>query len=361
MADLESGLILVTGGNGIGKTSLIVSELLKIKKKSPERRIYVHAIRGLTLLEHDYIYCGNPNCYYCYIYPKEKNIDIPAKEQQLLVQNWDTFDQNSIVVIDECTYVFPSRGSTSATPPTVQKLVNRRARGIDMYVICPEPTIDHEVKGLASVHIHFMPFYYGFIRRIEFSVFTANPNNNSQKGRVTFTRLRKETFGSYVSATVHTGKVKRKLPIAYILLAAVVVFTVYSVIDLVVALMDDKKQVITDQVKPLPTQQKPVQPLQSAPMPSTPTAFVQQPIKPTEPVKSARFRVAGSISIGALTYVYVERVQGGRSFKIDATLCRKRFGEYECDYDGEYITVDSGQMPNKPSVPVNVAQNQIAQ
>lgn len=178
---------LTTGLPGNGKTLFTIAT---VKKRAEEenRRVFYSGIADLS-----------PSL-------KWEVLDDPKK--------WAECPPGSIIVLDECQGVLPTRGQSAAVPSYVQAFSTHRHHGFDVYLITQDPMqFDHFVRRLVGVWWHLVrPFGMQYAQLWEFQkVGDFNDHffrkDNGLKKRFDFP---KDVFGLYHSAEIHTHK--RRLP-----------------------------------------------------------------------------------------------------------------------------------------------------
>jgi len=175
---------LTTGLPGSGKS---LSTLVEVKRRSEaeNRRVFYWGIEGLTL---DW-----------------ERLDDPQK--------WHLVPPGSIVVIDECQRVLPTRGTSAAVPVWVEAFSTHRHKGVDVYLVTQDPMqFDHFVRRLVGVHWHCVrPFGLSYATIWQFEGVQRfedwHARKNAVKRRFAFDA---KAFGFYRSAEVHTHV--RRLP-----------------------------------------------------------------------------------------------------------------------------------------------------
>jgi len=185
---------LITGLPGNGKT-LFALWWIKQKAEKEQREVYYHNIKDLTLPWH--------------AFEAEKWMELP---------------EGSIIVMDECQFVFAKKPNGSKLPEYYEQLATHRHRGFDIYLITQHPTlIDNFVRQLVGQHYHAVR-KFGMARNTIYEWSAANPapqNPSSQKSAVPMKwSFPKEVYGYYKSAEVHT--VKRAIPVKIFLAAGFV-------------------------------------------------------------------------------------------------------------------------------------------
>lgn len=190
-------ITMITGIPGMGKTSLLVSMLMKEAEKG-ERPLFVMGIPDLKL---------------------EHNICPPIEEwthkksdtnDVSLMLDYYSFPPNSILVIDEAQRVFRSRSSGSKVPPIVSALETHRHTGLDIWLLTQKPLlIDSHVRELTQRHIHIKPTLLGryLYEWPEFND-VNNKSNIADAAKRRFSPP-KESFSLYTSSQKHTKQPKR--------------------------------------------------------------------------------------------------------------------------------------------------------
>jgi zona occludens toxin len=186
---------LITGLPGNGKT-LFALWWIKQKAEKEKREVYYHNIKDLTLPWHPF--------------EAEKWMELP---------------KGSIIVMDECQFVFEKKPNGSKLPEHYQQLATHRHHGYDIFLITQHPTlIDNFVRQLVGQHYHAVR-KFGMARNTIYEWSAANPgpqNPSSQKSAVAMKwPFPKEVYGYYKSAEVHT--VKRAIPMKVFLAIGLVI------------------------------------------------------------------------------------------------------------------------------------------
>lgn len=176
---------LTTGLPGNGKTLYTIATV-KERAEKENRRVFYSGIEQLQL--------------------GWEKLENPTK--------WHECPAGSIIVLDECQTVLPTRGQGAAVPGFVQAFSTHRHHGFDVYLITQDPMqFDHFVRRLVGVWWHLVrPFGLQYAQLWEFQkVGDFNDHffrkDNGQKRRWDFP---KSVFGLYHSAEVHTHK--RRFP-----------------------------------------------------------------------------------------------------------------------------------------------------
>lgn len=200
-------ITLITGIPGSGKTSYVVSELLKLQG----RPIYADGIPDLAV-EHQP--CP-PLAEWTHIQADPSS----ASGEKISF----AYPPNSVVVIDECQRVYRPRPAGSKVPPEVAAFETHRHEGLDFWLITQNPTLlDSNVRKLIGRHVHFRVTWAG--RYMHEWAETADVESSVARSNSATTRykLPKQAFNHYKSAVLHT-KNKAKVPmVAYVFAAAVI-------------------------------------------------------------------------------------------------------------------------------------------
>lgn len=70
-------------------------------------------------------------------------------------EEWHTLPPGSIIVIDECQFVFPKKPNGSKLPEFYEKLAVHRHSGYDIFLITQHPSlVDNFVRQLCGRHFH---------------------------------------------------------------------------------------------------------------------------------------------------------------------------------------------------------------
>jgi zona occludens toxin len=189
---------LITGLPGTGKT-LFALWYIKQKAEKENREVYYHNIKDLTLPWE--------------AFEAEKWMDLP---------------HGSIIVMDECQFVFSKKPNGSKLPDFYEQLATHRHRGHDIYLITQHPSlIDNFVRQLVGQHYHGVR-KFGLERSTIYEWSSVNPaptSSSSQKAAIPMKwAFPKEVYGYYKSAEVHT--VKRSIPMKVVLAVLFIFFVV---------------------------------------------------------------------------------------------------------------------------------------
>lgn len=191
---ITSGLVLVTGATGSGKTSLVVSWLAQLI----DRPVYVQGIPDLRTPHEP----APP--------VSEWWEDKPSPEDPSLSLPYFRLPVNSVLVVDEAQRVFPPRPQGAKVPGVVGALSTRRHTGLDMVLITQHPQLlDVAVRKLVTHHYHVHSTAYGSF--LLYWVGVGEPSDRTSRGLAERTRYKPDpaTFSLYKSAEAHTKKPRR--------------------------------------------------------------------------------------------------------------------------------------------------------
>lgn len=256
-------ITLITGGPGMGKTSLLVSMLMKIEGTRP---IFVMGINDLAI-EH----------FKCPPFAEwtEKR---PDPDDPTILLDYYTFPPDSLIVVDEAQRVFRPRSSASKVPPQVAAYETHRHTGVDFILLTQSPKlIDSNIRELVGKHIHIGERMLG--RYLFEWPNVGDFNNKMSREEAAKRRFKppKLAFKQYKSAEVHTKQSFRLNQIWVYLALAMAFFSYAAYAGL--SLVNSKLH--PDNSKPLPiTQQEP----QTMPRSSAVTvAAAVSPVVPVDP------------------------------------------------------------------------------
>lgn len=209
---VTSGLVLVTGATGSGKTCLVVGWLAEER----ERPLYVMGIPDLSI-EHS---PAPPVAEWVEerVSPEDESLRLP----------YFVFPTNSVLVLDEAQRVYPPRAVGSKVPLHVGALSTRRHTGLDVVLITQHPSlIDAAVRKLVTHHYHVHTTPYGAF--LLYWVGCGDPSNKASRDIAERKRYTpdKRHFGLYKSAEAHTV-VRKRIPKAAVVGGVLVVAVVVA-------------------------------------------------------------------------------------------------------------------------------------
>lgn len=175
---------LITGAPGTGK-SLLAVEIILLNSQSENPRPIFSNINGL---DYETLRC----------FP----LDNP--------EEWYTYPDGSILVIDECQRFFPPRPNGSKVPQNIAEFETHRHHGLDIILLTQHPTfVDANIRKLTDRHQHgFRAF--GKKRRTILEWTGCNDNPEPAKNETNSLQTRKpfdpSLFKYYKSSSQHTDK-----------------------------------------------------------------------------------------------------------------------------------------------------------
>ena len=208
---IGSGLTLVTGPTGGGKTCAVVSWLSDIK----DRPLFVMGIPELKI-DHQ---STPPVDQWTEMRqsPEDANLKLP----------YFTFPPRAIVILDEAQRVYRPRSNSAAVPPHVAAFETRRHTGVDFVLITQHVgLIDSNLRKLVTRHIHIHDTFVG--RYMLEWVGVGDPESKNSRDLATRRRYKPppKAFSLYKSAELHT-KIKRKYPWYFYIFPFLVMGVIY--------------------------------------------------------------------------------------------------------------------------------------
>lgn len=206
---------LVTGAIGSGKTAQVVS-WIKFDPGYVDRMVYHHSISWAP--GHDpgvRVYCDSHSCLVC---PED-----PGRESGLKAKDWHLWaEPNSVLMFDECQFIWPRRDHKIATPSGVDALTRLRHMKISMFMMTPHPMkLDVDARRAATIHHHFSKTGLG--RKAKTFDEAQDDPANGYAPESKFDPIPKKVFGMYVSSEAGHTNVKRKLPRKLVMLTSFIV------------------------------------------------------------------------------------------------------------------------------------------
>lgn len=212
---------LVTGGVGTAKTCFTLRWVRDLQLKTGRPVCYTRDANGETLLR-----------------LKGEALDFGWKE--VAFEDWQSQEDGTIFLVDECHEVMPSRGMGSKPVPAhIQALARHRHRGFDFFLITQHPSnIDSFVRRLIAD-----PGWHRHLKRrggAEISAILEWPSVNEKceklaagkTATVSHKTFPKEVYSWYESASIHTAKLRIPKQLWIILAAIIAVpLLIYAVID----------------------------------------------------------------------------------------------------------------------------------
>lgn len=213
-------ITLITGGNGTGKTNLVMKYIIEAIKKG--RTVYVDGIPELIL---NVKKCGAISEWQDGTWLKIDQYDPQGGDSCWLKRDDnDREDQGALIVVDECQRHFRPRHSSKTAPACVAAFEVHRHQGLDFLLITQASRLlDSNVRDLVAKHIHLARTFCK-IQKFEWPEL-GDPKSRTSKDiacRSTHSPI-KRYYGFYKSAGVHT-KLKQSMPNAVYILPFALVF-----------------------------------------------------------------------------------------------------------------------------------------
>lgn len=193
---------LNTGVPGAGKTLGMVERLAKLIgrwEKHPEeaRPIFILGVPDLSL----------PHALVPLV-----SVQVAKAGAPMLVPDWDSMPDGSLVIIDEAQGCFPPRSSASTAPAHVAWLNTHRHHGFDIWLTTQHPKlIDGSVRALVGRHCHYRRMFGGSRAMVYEWDACSDSLSGLATAVTTYWPYPKKVFQWYKSAEIHT-KQNFKLP-----------------------------------------------------------------------------------------------------------------------------------------------------
>ena len=135
----------------------------------------------------------------------------------------ELFPDGSLIVVDECHYVYPVRSSARAVPDYVSKLTELRHQGHTLIIMTQHPAnIDIYVRNLVSRHIH-VARKQATTRLYEWNECMVNLSKQSLADATQrLYRPPKNAFKYYKSSSIHIKHKRRISPMVYVLFFCII-------------------------------------------------------------------------------------------------------------------------------------------
>jgi len=213
-------ITLITGGPGTGKTAWLIDQLIELRKKEPQKLLFIHGIRNLTGIAHEKIYCNSQLCDIC------RASDIPQDSK--FVENWQEWrESDSLIVVDEVQRIWRPRTGGSIPHVSVSTLETHRHYGLDFWLISQGPHLfDNFIRLLVGRHVHLVARWSG---RTQYEWPECKQDVQSRGDAVVRPySLPKHVFSMYHSAEVHTKQEKRK-PLSFYAMIIAIILAIISI------------------------------------------------------------------------------------------------------------------------------------
>lgn len=198
----------ITGATGDGKTSFLVSQLLKLEKEKSKRHIII-----VGRYDPDYDPESKEDIQDGIIFLKQLKLDIEYIEYSDLM-HWETFEYGSLIIIDEAQKILKQRTRGDA-PAYITSMSTHRHLGLDFIFLTQDPRLlDAWARRLVKHHTHIKRLF-GTTFQVAFvwsDKMVDDPRDTKEQRTATksLTRINKDSYGVYWSAKTHT--IKRSIP-----------------------------------------------------------------------------------------------------------------------------------------------------
>ena len=239
-------IILITGNMGTGKTSYVIDAIAHNKDRLGEMPVKVDGAEQwkypdynyenetdddeTEVKEGDYEWIKRP--YYISHIDGLKVTKLGAArvshDTMRSAPLADLFPDGSLIVVDECHYVYPVRSSAKGVPDYISKLTELRHQGHTLIIMTQHPAnIDIYVRNLVSRHIHFAR-KQATSRLYEWNECMVNFSKQSLADATSrLYKPPKDAFKYYKSSSIHIKHKRRVSPVVYVLFI-VLIFIAYS-------------------------------------------------------------------------------------------------------------------------------------
>ena len=212
-------IILLTGNMGTGKTSKVIQMIIDNEDKLAEMPVY--DTDGKTIL--DWIKRPIYTSHIDGIDEVKLGVCAVTHEHMRSDTLENLFPVGSLIIVDECHYVYPVRPSSRATPDYIAKLTELRHQGHTLIIMTQHPAnIDSYVRNLVSRHIHFAR-KQATTRLYEWNECVTSFSPMMLKEATSrLYKPPKKAFDYYKSSSVHVKHKRRISPMVYVLFACII-------------------------------------------------------------------------------------------------------------------------------------------
>ena len=235
-------IILITGNMGTGKTSYVIDAIANNKDKLGQMPVRIDGKEEWKYPDYnyenesdeddetaakasDYEWIKRP--YYISHIDGLKVTKLGASrvshETMSSAPLAELFPDGSLIVVDECHYVYPVRSSARAVPDYVSKLTELRHQGHTLIIMTQHPAnIDIYVRNLVSRHIH-VARKQATTRLYEWNECMVNLSKQSLADATQrLYRPPKNAFKYYKSSSIHIKHKRRISPMVYVLFFCII-------------------------------------------------------------------------------------------------------------------------------------------
>ena len=212
-------IILMTGNMGTGKTSKVIQMIIDNEDKLAEMPVY--DTDGKTIL--DWIKRPIYTAHIDGIDEVKLGVCSVTHEHMRSDTLENLFPVGSLIIVDECHYVYPVRPSSRPAPDYIAKLTELRHQGHTLIIMTQHPAnIDSYVRNLVSRHIH-LARKQATTRLYEWNECMTSFSPMVLKDATSrLYRPPKKAFEYYKSSSVHVKHKRRISPMVYVLLGCII-------------------------------------------------------------------------------------------------------------------------------------------
>ena len=212
-------IILMTGNMGTGKTSKVIQMIIDNEDKLAEMPVY--DTDGKTIL--DWIKRPIYTAHIDGIDEVKLGVCAVTHEHMRSDTLENLFPVGSLIIVDECHYVYPVRPSSRPAPDYIAKLTELRHQGHTLIIMTQHPAnIDSYVRNLVSRHIH-LARKQATTRLYEWNECMTSFSPMVLKDATSrLYRPPKKAFEYYKSSSVHVKHKRRISPMVYVLLGCII-------------------------------------------------------------------------------------------------------------------------------------------
>ena len=212
-------IILLTGNMGTGKTSKVIQMIMDNEDKLAEMPVY--DTDGKTIL--DWIKRPIYTSHIDGIDEVKLGVCAVTHEHMRSDTLENLFPVGSLIIVDECHYVYPVRPSSRPAPDYIAKLTELRHQGHTLIIMTQHPAnIDIYVRNLVSRHIH-VARKQATTRLYEWNECMVNLSKQSLADATQrLYRPPKNAFKYYKSSSIHIKHKRRISPMVYVLFFCII-------------------------------------------------------------------------------------------------------------------------------------------
>ena len=212
-------IILITGNMGTGKTSKVIQMIIDNEDKLAEMPVYDTDCKTILDWIKRPIYTAHIDGI------DEVKLGVCAVTHEHMRSDTleNLFPIGSLIIVDECHYVYPVRPSSRQAPDYIAKLTELRHQGHTLIIMTQHPAnIDSYVRNLVSRHIH-LARKQATTRLYEWNECMTSFSPMVLKDATSrLYRPPKKAFEYYKSSSVHVKHKRRISPMVYVLFFCII-------------------------------------------------------------------------------------------------------------------------------------------